>query len=112
MKIICAFEYGWVVTSFLWAIWKVLGLIGSVTLKKESKPKEYGFTALTRTKLRVITGNIKGDGKKKILHPLHVVNVFFPVPLALEPCLISVILLAVLSADIQGDGLFLQYAAE
>lgn len=50
--------------SFLWAIHKVLGLINSVTLRKESEQKEYGFTELTCTGLRIITGNIKGDGKK------------------------------------------------
>lgn len=51
-------------TSFLWAIPKVLGLIGSVTLKKKSEQEEYGFTALTCTELGIITGNIIGDGKK------------------------------------------------
>ena len=59
-------------TSFLWAIQKVLGLIGAVTLKKKSEQKEYGFTALTCTELRIITGNIIGDGiKKKNLSVLY-----------------------------------------
>lgn len=50
--------------SFLWAIRKVSSLIGSVTLKKKSEQKECEFTALTCTVLRIITSNMKGDGKK------------------------------------------------
>lgn len=99
-------------TSFLWAIPKVLGLIGSVTLKKKSEQEEYGFTALTCTELGIITGNFIGDGKKKISLFSICYKCILPVPLALEPCIIRVILLIVHSADIQGDNLFLQYAAE
>lgn len=64
-------------TSFLWVIPKVLGLIGSVTLKKKSEQEEYGFTALTCTELGIITGNFIGDGKKKNLSVLYMLQMCF-----------------------------------
>lgn len=97
--------------SFLWAIHKVLGLINSVTLRKESEQKEYGFTELTCTGLRIITGNIKGDGKK-CLHPLHATNVFFYGIGIRALYYLCHSLLLVLSAEIQGDRSFTWYGAE